>query len=222
MRITRLPDGSVHLSQMDEWQLRTLRSLPGLADPGDDEAALRRLYPAPFEAGETTEEQKEDWAELVQPELEQLFESSLERVSADVKNARLEPPPPPRAMNDEQEEEEEEEIVGVEKPPVVRAPDPAMRNRPRSPRPAAIRPPKTEEPPEAPPRWEFTIPAAHVEDWYRAMNQARLILSERHAAHRTDDDHIARLFMTGRMEPLIQYELLTTLCGWWVEALMRR
>lgn len=213
MKITRLPDGSVHLSQMDEWQLRTLRSLPGLADPGDDEAALRRLYPAPFEAGETTEEQKEDWAELVQPELEQLFESSLERVSADVKNARLELPPP--AM-------EEDEELGVEKPRPVRAPEPALRNRPRRPRPATIRPQETEGPPEAAPRWEFTIPAAHVEDWYRAMNQARLILSERHAAHRTDDKHIAQLFMTGRMEPLIQYELLTALCGWWVEALMRQ
>lgn len=221
MRVSRLPDGSVQLSQLDDWQLRTLRSLPGLADPGEDEAALRRLYPAPFEPGETTDEQKEDWAELVQPELEQLFENSLERVSADVKNARLESPPPP-ATEDDDEDQEDEEDVGIEKPPRIRAPDPAVRQRPRSPRRAAIRPPEQEAPQEMPLRWEFTIPAAHVEDWYRAMNQARLILSERHAAHRTDDEHIARLFMSGRMEPLIQYELLTALCGWWVEVLMRR
>ena len=71
-------------------------------------------------------------------------------------------------------------------------------------------------------RWEFTIPAAHVEDWYRAMNQARLMLSERHEAHRGDDEHIAKLFMSGRMETLIQYELLTALCGWWVEVLMKQ
>lgn len=221
MRVSRLPDGSVQLSQLDDLQLRMLRSLPGLADPGDDEAALRRLYPAPFEPGETTDEQKEDWAELVQPELEQLFENSLERVSADVKTARLESLPPP-AMEDDGEDQEDEEEVGIEKPPRVRAPDPAMRKRPRSPRRAAIRPPQKEAPPELPLRWEFTIPAAHVEDWYRAMNQARLILSERHAAHRTDDEHIARLLMSGRMESLIQYELLTALCGWWVEVLMRR
>ena len=219
MRLSRLPDGSVHLSQMEEWHLRTLRSLPGLADPGDDESALRRLYPAPFEAGETTEEQKEDWAELVQPELEQLFETSLERVSADVKNAQLElrPPPPPR-----EETDDEEEDAGIEKPPAVRAPEAAARKRPRSPRPAAIRPPEKSEPLDSPPRWELAIPAAHVEDWYRAMNQARLILAETHNAHRTDDEHIARLFMSGRMEPLIQYELLTALCGWWVEALMKQ
>lgn len=214
MRFSRLPDGSVHLSQMDEWQLRLLRSLPGLADPGDDEAALRRLYPAPFEPGETTEEQKEDWAELVQPELEQLFENSLERVSADVKSARLEPPP---AMEEDASRDDKED-EGVEKPPRVRVPVPAARKRPRNPRPAEVRSPE----PEAPLRWEFTIPVSHVEDWYRAMNQARLILSERHAAHRTDDEHIARLFMSGRIEPLIQYELLTAMCSWWVDALMRR
>ena len=197
MRISLLPNGSVHLSQVNEWELRTLRSLPGIADPGDNEAALRRLYPAPFQAGEATQEQQEDWAEFVQPDLEQLFESSLERVSADVKQARLQPPPDTKAeRNDGDSGDKDHDEDGVE--------------------------PETDDEVSTAPRWEFTVPAAHAEDWFRAMNQARLMLSERHEAHRSDDEHIAKLFTTGNMEPLIQYELLTALCGWWVEVMLKQ
>ena len=194
MRFSLLTDGSVHLSQVNEWELRTLRSLPGIADPGDDEASLRRLYPAPFVAGEATEEQQEDWAEFVQPDLEQLFETSLERVAADVKKANLQPPSTVESGMDDTEPDEDDS----EEPSPV------------------------DEEAAAALHWEFTIPVAHVEDWYRAMNQARLMLSERHEAHRSDDEHIAKLFMTGHMETLIQYELLTALCGWWVEVLMKQ
>ncbi len=197
MRISLLPNGSVHLSQVNEWELRTLRSLPGIADPGDDEAALRRLYPAPFLAGEATQEHQEDWAEFVQPDLEQLFESSLERVAADVKKAHLQPRPIAKARPDDGDSADEDHHEdGVECPP--------------------------EEDVAAAARWEFTVPAAHADDWYRAMNQARLMLSERNEAHRSDDEHIAKLFSTGNMEPLIQYELLTALCGWWVEVMMKQ
>ncbi len=197
MRISLLPNGSVHLSQVNEWELRTLRSLPGIADPGDNEAALRRLYPAPFEAGEATGEQQEDWAEFVQPDLEQLFESSLERVAADVKKARLQPPAVAKADPDDGESEDEAPLDDGGEAPV-------------------------DDNVSAAPRWEFTVPPAHADDWYRAMNQARLMLSERHEAHRSDDEHIAKLFTTGNMEPLIQYELLTALCGWWVAVIMKQ
>ena len=214
MRLTRTPDGAVHVSQINEWELRTLRSLPGIADPGDDEAALRRLYPAPFQPGEATEENQDDWAELVQPELEQLFESSLERVADDVKTASLEPPSPEGSQDDEEDEEPD----GLDD-------DDEDEDGEVAPEESCGETEDLEEPPgltEQPLRWEFTIPAAHVEDWYRAMNQARLMLSTKHEAHRRDDEHIARLLASGRIESLIQDQLLTDLCGWWVEVLMRQ
>lgn len=210
MRFSLLPDGSVQLSHLNDWELRTLRSLPGIAEPGDDEAALRRLYPAPFEAGETTQEQREDWAELVQPDLEQLFESSLSRVADDVRTAHLEPPQP-RGENgdDEIDGPLDDDNEDIEEGPGGDA------------EPEDDDPPEFNDLTETPPRWQFTIPAAHIDDWYRTMNQARLMLSTKHEAHRTDDEHIARLLTTGRIEPMIQYELFTALCGWWVEVLMR-
>lgn len=216
MRITRTLDGAVHISRINEWELRTLRSLPGIADPGEDEAALRRLYPAPFQAGEATDENQEDWAELVQPELEQLFESSLERVADDVKTARLEAPSPDGLQDDEEVEqnglEDDEDEAGAVEP---------EGNSGES----EDKTEDLEEPAglsEQPPRWELTIPAAHVEDWYRAMNQARLMLSTKHEAHRRDDEHITRLLASGRIESLIQDQLLTAMCGWWVEVLMQQ
>lgn len=216
MRLTRTLDGAVHVSQINEWELRTLRSLPGIADPGDNEAALRRLYPAPFQAGEATEENQDDWAELVLPELEQLFESSLERVADDVKTASLEPPLPEGSQDDEEDEEpdglDDDEEDGEVEPEEISGESEGDTED------VEVLPGLTEQPP----RWEFTIPAEHVEDWYRAMNQARLMLSTKHEAHRRDDEHIARLLASGRIESLIQDQLLTDLCGWWVEVLMRQ
>ena len=223
MTLERLPDGSVRLAQMDEWHLQTLHSIPALADPGDDDAALRRLYPAPFAAGDATEEQQEDWAEIVQPELEVLFKGSLARVAADLRNARMEPPVFPDADDDEENGDDAAAAEGppeTEKAGSARPPREAQRQRPRPPRPAGIRRPVIQSAPEPPQTWQLTVPASHVDDWYRAMNQARLMLSERHEAHRTDNTHIARMFVSGKMEMLVQYELLTALCGWWVDALM--
>src|SRR5688500_7023987 len=89
MTLQRLSDGSARLAQLNEWQLRTLQSIPAVAHAGEDDDALRRLFPAPFAPGEATEEQQEDWAELVQPELEALFETSLARVAKDLKMIEL-------------------------------------------------------------------------------------------------------------------------------------
>jgi hypothetical protein len=200
MTLQRLPDGSVKLGQMDEWHLRTVQGIPELADAGDDEKALRRLYPAPFVAGDADEEQKEDWAELVQPDIEQLFEDSLTRVRSDAKKVHPDDTAPPPAEDPVAEEGE--------------APRPARPRRGKHGGKSSAAP--------AVPRdlWYIIVPANHVEDWYRAMNQARLVLSEKYDAHRSDSAHVAKMFVSGRMELLLQYELLTGLCGWWVEFVM--
>lgn len=79
-----------------------------------------------------------------------------------------------------------------------------------------------EEESKAPPtRWTFTIPAEHVEDWFRAMNAARLVMSQRYESHRTDFNYVVAAVNSGSTSRLVQYELLTSLCDWWLQALMR-
>jgi hypothetical protein len=206
MTLERLSDGSVCLASINEWQLQTLRDLPSLADPGDDEAALKRIFPPPFHEGEATEVQQQDWIEIVHPDLEQLFESSLARVAADVKKAR--PDPAPAAAGED---------ASDDVPAQARRPRSSERRR----RAADERSPAARVPVPGQGHWRFTIPASHIEDWYRAMNQARLVLSEKYEAHRTDNAYLAKMFVSGKMETLIQYGLLSSLCDWWVDAMTR-
>ncbi len=178
MTVQRQLDGAVRIAGLDEWHLEALRSIPRLAHPGEDERALRRVFPAPYAAGDASVEQQEDWAEYVQPELEALFEGSLSRVSADLKTAHL---AEPQARSE-----------------------------------------KAEPPPDDPePEWAINIPAGHVEDWFRAMNQARLVLSATKETHRHDQEYITGMIEQGEIESLVLYEMLTALCGWWVDVMMR-
>ncbi len=206
MRLQRLPNGSVHFTELHEWHLDLLRSIPVLADASASEKARRRVFPEPFASGDATAEQKDDWNEFVRPEIEALFAGSLARVAADVKTAR---------RVDQPEESPDSPAPTSEKPLCVRPPQKANIRPPRPPR---LRAPVLAPPP--PPEWTLTIPTSHTEDWFRAMNQARLVLSATHEAHRTDNAHIAQLFITGHMEVLVHYELLTGMCGWWVDAIL--
>jgi len=201
MTLQRLPDGSVQVAHLDEWHLQMLRSIPSLASAGEDREVRNGLFPRPFSPGDATEENFRDWDELVRPELEQLFTDSLQHVAKDLEQAEPEPvaPTPPGNTGESSDS----------------APPAPARKRRKGAR-------STQSPPASPSvQWGFKIPADHVEDWYRAMNQARLMLSAKHEAHRTDNAHIASMFISGKMEALIQYELLTGLCSWWVDALLR-
>jgi hypothetical protein len=207
MTLYRLEDGSVRVAHLDEWHLDMLRSIPALASAGDDEKARQRLFPLPFERGDVTEEHLRDWDELVRPDLERLFTDSLQRVADDLQKAAPEEPDLKEARESSPSSEGTPEASDAAQ---SAEPPPPRRRRRKGP---GISPP-------APARWSFLIPAAHVEDWYRAMNQARLMLSEKYEAHRMDDAHIAGMFISGNMEPLIQYELFTGLCSWWVNSLL--
>ncbi|HEX2750728.1 MAG TPA: hypothetical protein VHM91_22175 [Verrucomicrobiales bacterium] len=250
MTLERLPDGSVRISHLDEWNLRMLRRIPALASAGDDEEARRRLFPAPIFPGDAKEEALEDWKEFVQPGIEQLFNDSLHRVTEDLGRAELEPLPPRAAETAAAPATKARKTVKKTtrsttakktarsttakkgaKSKVAKKTGKALTSQPRkspkakeAPEPEAPRPGRRKPgpgiSPPATPRWHFDIPAEHVEDWYRAMNQARLMLSEKYEAHRTDDAHIAGMFISGNMESLIQYELFTGLCSWWVTTLL--
>ena len=93
MTIQRLPDGSVKIADLEDWNLDLLKSIPTLAVAGESGKAQKRLFPDAFASGDAKEEQIEDWEEFVRPELEDLFSGSLAKVTGDVSAAIPEPAP---------------------------------------------------------------------------------------------------------------------------------
>src|SRR5690606_17200961 len=72
VEISRNEDGAFVLSRIEGHLGDFLRAIIASADPRDDQAALRRLFPEPVTApGE--EEARAEWKEYVRPELAELF-----------------------------------------------------------------------------------------------------------------------------------------------------
>lgn len=118
MKILRAPDGSVTFAELEPILLDLLRGVADAADPGESEAAQERLLPDP--APDDTE-LGEEWREFVCPDLRHIFQTALETLAGDVKEATVEGDA------------------------------------------ASVR-----------------VPAAHIEAWLNALNQARLALHARH------------------------------------------
>jgi hypothetical protein len=87
VEISRPDEKNVLLSQLDQLLSELLRRIVCGADPSGNEAARNRLFSAPSQdAGEA--ELIEDWRSYVEPELQRLFQSSLEVIERDVKTLR--------------------------------------------------------------------------------------------------------------------------------------
>ena len=72
------------LAELEPFIILLLRELPAASDPGDHPAARARLFPVPSrEPGE--EELREDWRDLVEPDLAHLFLSARETVEEDLR-----------------------------------------------------------------------------------------------------------------------------------------
>ncbi len=70
------------------------------------------------------------------------------------------------------------------------------------------------------PHFVLTIPADHAEAWFRAMNQARIVLSIRYGIDSERVPELGRLLEAGQLEYWFQYELFVSLQGWLVEAVL--
>ncbi|MBV9127607.1 MAG: DUF2017 family protein, partial [Verrucomicrobia bacterium] len=76
-------DGIV-LAELEPFFIRLLAQIPACADPGVHPAARARLFASPSdEPGENM--LREDWRELVEPELAHLFITAQETVATDLK-----------------------------------------------------------------------------------------------------------------------------------------
>lgn len=72
----------ISLSGLDLFCCELLQQIAVSADPGEDVAARDRLFPSP--TGHTDPQADEDWQSYVEPELRELFQSSLDVVRDDL------------------------------------------------------------------------------------------------------------------------------------------
>lgn len=80
MIIEREPDGGVRLGDMSAFLAELVKLLPAIAESGGDGSARQRIFPSPGLEGDEAEE----WRELVEPGMRELFESADETVRRDL------------------------------------------------------------------------------------------------------------------------------------------
>ena len=91
MELATHDDGTWSLNKLHELEKMMLEKIAEAADPGENKAAEERLYPPPLTGLEPEDDEKQltdDWAEFVQPELAEQFESARDIVANDVLKIR--------------------------------------------------------------------------------------------------------------------------------------
>ena len=84
VEVTRTGDG-LRLVRLDLFFVELLRQIPVSADPGDSDAARKRLYPGiSNDAGGTPA--NEEWSTYIHPELKGLFTTATETVREDLED----------------------------------------------------------------------------------------------------------------------------------------
>ena len=209
MHLQKLPDGSIRLSRLNPWDVQTFRSLPALADYTAAPEAEKRLLPTPAIESDLTPEMAMDWVEYVVPELRESFAESFTTVLADLETLSLDPGPEAEGAGDGVDDNDEEEKgepspSGQESTAKGNASQQAVE--------------EVEEP--SMPHFVLTIPGDHAEAWFRAMNQARIVLSIRYGIDSERVPELGRLLEAGQLEYWFQYELFVSLQGWLVEAVL--
>jgi hypothetical protein len=161
MRIRRLKSKALVLSRLPASQLRLLQQIPVHADPAGSPAAEDRLYQTPVRAplDDTEDEINDDWNEHVVPDLRSDFARQMDCVVDDLRAARRERNPPraeeervreKKSARDEDEDEYEHEDE------------------------------HEDEPERGAETYEVVIPPEHIDSWYGALNQARLVMQARY------------------------------------------
>ncbi|MES2706830.1 MAG: hypothetical protein V4726_09535 [Verrucomicrobiota bacterium] len=246
MRLQKLSDGTIRLSQLNPWEVRTFRSLPALADFSGHEAAERRLLPSPAVEADLTPEMGMDWVEYVIPELRDSFAHNLGTVMADLENLKTHQPGGDGPGKDTGKKADAAGNGGADSQNGSQRPgngeDDRLADQPHD-DPGADdcldedgddddddddfdesenAGESTAGSAAGPPMELYTvdIPSAHAEQWFRAMNQARLVLSARHGIDSEHLPDLASLLASGRLEHWFQYELFVSLQGWLVDAVL--
>lgn len=161
MKMRRIISKGLVLSEIPAAQLRMLKQVALHADPSGSPAASERLYQSPVKQPQnvTDEELVDDWQEFVMPDLRQEFTRQLDCVANDLSQAQPESTPSPLHDDSLREDEDEDEDESEDAD-------------------AATSPAAT---------YELIIPFDHIESWYGALNQARLVMQERYEFPETEN-----------------------------------
>ena len=197
MRLSLLPDGIISFTQMHPLEANALLSIPQNADPTEIPEAEERLYPGPMDEPAKSDidameaiATEEDWKDFVVPELKELFDASMERVRESLKQLG---PAPQEELEDDDGEEDDGEDDDDEK-------DDGEKDDGEE-----------EGDTSALPNFALKISTEIAEDWYRAMNQARLVMSQKSLwIDGTGNLH-------GPLISQIHYEIYAHIQGWLVE-----
>lgn len=84
MEITRIDGQTLRISQLDPLLRELLERIVASADPAGSEAAEARLFSKPTR-DEAETDFVEDWREYVEPELRQIFQTSLQVIADDLR-----------------------------------------------------------------------------------------------------------------------------------------
>lgn len=68
--------------------------------------------------------------------------------------------------------------------------------------------------------WRMSIPLGHADHWFRAMNQARLVMSAQHGIDSENAPDFSALLASGQLEMWFYYEFFVSLQVWLVEYVM--
>jgi hypothetical protein len=192
MHLSLLPSGDIAITEIHPLEASALQSIPTHADPQENQELTKRLYPpvivdGPDQTHDPMEvaETEADWDEFVVPELKEIFEGAMQHVQENLQHLRPSAPRPERV-----EEKEASAPDGK-----ISEPSPSADSR-------------------LLPTYELIIPRAEVENWYRAMNQARLAMVENTLWIEANGD------LHGPFLAQIHYEIYTSFQQWLVEYVM--
>lgn len=191
MKMRRIISKGLVLSGMPAAQLRMLEQVALHADPSGSPAASERLYQTPVKQpqNDTDEELVDDWQEFVMPDLRQEFTRQLDCVANDLRQAQPESTPSP--LDDDSLHDDALDDDPLDDDPLDddALDDDALDDDALDDDPLREDEAKAGAEDDAAPAatYELIIPFDHIESWYGALNQARLVLQARYEFPETEN-----------------------------------
>jgi hypothetical protein len=172
-------------------QLRMLEQVALHADPSGSPAASERLYQTPVKQPQhdADEELVEDWQEFVMPDLRQEFTRQLDCVANDLRQAQ--PESTPSTLDDDSLDNDalHDDSLDDDSLDDDSLHDDSLHDDSLDDDPLREDEAKAGTEDDAAPAatYELIIPFDHIESWYGALNQARLVLQARYEFPETEN-----------------------------------
>ena len=201
MKMRRIISKGLVLSGMPAAQLRMLEQVALHADPSGSAAASERLYQSPVKQPQnvTDEELVDDWQEFVMPDLRHEFTRQLDCVAHDLSQAQPESTPSPLHEDSLHEDSMHDDSLHDDSLHDDSLHDDSLRegedededeSEDEATSPAAT--------------YELIIPFDHIESWYGALNQARLVMQERYEFPETENlEAMVELLTSKNLKPYL-------------------